>query len=73
MILNFTQLVLSCWYSTPVKDGVLEERSFKSFVCKMVFSGVALSVESHFINITSPRFVISLLKQISCEEFGRKS
>jgi hypothetical protein len=37
MNLNFTQLVLSCWYSTPVKYGVLEERSFKALRAKWCF------------------------------------
>jgi hypothetical protein len=74
MVLNFAPLSWSCWYSTPVKDGVLWERGVSSFVCESMFSSVSLTIlQSQFINIISPRFVISLLKQISSEEFGSKS
>jgi hypothetical protein len=45
-----------------------------SFVCRSVFSGVSITVlQSQFINIGSLRFVVSLLKQISSEDFGSKS
>jgi hypothetical protein len=47
---------------------------FSSFVCKSMFSGVSLTVlQSQFINIGSLRFVINLFKQVSSEDFGRKS
>jgi hypothetical protein len=52
---------------------VMRER-LSSFVCKSMFSGVSLTIlESQFINTGSLGFVISLLKQISSEDFGSKS
>lgn len=39
MILNFAPLGWSCWYSTPMKDGVLKEEVFQAFrarVCLLV-------------------------------------
>jgi hypothetical protein len=52
----------------------VERARFSSFVCKSVFSGVSLAIlQSQYINIISLRFVISLLKQMSSDDFGGKS
>jgi hypothetical protein len=52
----------------------VERARFSSFVCKSMFPGVFLTVlHSQFINVGNLRFVISLLKQISNEDFGSKS
>jgi hypothetical protein len=52
----------------------VERVRFSSFVWKSMFSGVYLSIlELQFISIINLRFVISLLKQISSEDFGSKS
>jgi hypothetical protein len=52
----------------------VERARFSSFVCISTFFSVSLTVlQSQFINIGSLRFVISLLKQISSEDFGSKS
>jgi hypothetical protein len=52
----------------------VERPRFASFVCKSKFSGVYLMVlQSRFMNIGSLSFVISLLKEISSEDFGSKS
>jgi hypothetical protein len=37
MVLNFALLGWSCWYSTPVKDGVLRERGFQALCAKVFF------------------------------------
>jgi hypothetical protein len=47
---------------------------FSSFVCKSMFSGISLTaLQLHFINTGILRFVISLFKRISSEDFGSKS
>jgi hypothetical protein len=47
---------------------------FSSFMCKSMFYGVSLTVlQSQFLHIGSPIFVISLLKQISSEGFGSRN
>jgi hypothetical protein len=53
---------------TQVEDGVLNSAVFK-FCVSSKFSGASPVIsQSQFINIVSPRFGISLLKQISSED-----
>jgi hypothetical protein len=62
-------LVLNCSERWRV-----EKAWFSRFACKSLFSGVSLTVlQSQLINIDSLRFVISLLRQVSSEDFGSKS
>jgi hypothetical protein len=70
MILHFTPLGWSCWYSIPVKDGVLLKRGLQALCANVCFLAV---LQSQFTNIGSLRFVISLLKQVTSEDFGSKS
>jgi hypothetical protein len=54
--------------------GRVEKARFSSFVGKSTFSGVSLRIlELQFIRSGSLTSVISLLKQISSEDFGSKS
>jgi hypothetical protein len=52
----------------------VERARFSSFVRKSMFYGVSVTIlQLQFINCGSLRSVISLLKQISSEDFGSKS
>jgi hypothetical protein len=74
MILNCAPLSWSCWYSSPVKDGVLRKCGFQALCAKVCVSGVSLTVlRPQFINTGSLKFVFSLLKQVSSEDLGSKS
>lgn len=67
-------LGLSCWYSTPAEDGVLCFARFSRFMSRSMFSGASFAIiQSQLISIDSLKCLISLLKQISTEDFGSKS
>jgi hypothetical protein len=50
MILNFALLGWSYWYSTPVKDGVLGERSFPALCAKVYFMAFLLKFYGHSLS-----------------------
>jgi hypothetical protein len=72
MILNFAPLGWSCWYSIPVKDGVLRERGFQDLYAKVCFVTFLLLFYCHSLStLASLRFVISLMKQIFSEDLWK--
>jgi hypothetical protein len=60
MIFNFAPLGLSCWYSTPVKDGVLRKRGFQAFCAKVCFLVFLLGFYSHSLSTLAAKDLLSV-------------